>query len=252
MIPRLKNFVPPLDSFPYNPAKTVNVPGNGSATITLNGRGANAFGFVRILPFGSDLSVIEADFTLNEDYNIIKDVQLSVVRQMFLRKELLAPYIIKKNNDLLIELRNTSGNDQEVNIQLLGYDTPALNKLQSEYQKQDLKQPTPIFLYAKGEIQADGNNIPIEIKTKSVDINLVRAAIKSDGDNDLKVTLQLFNESIKNQVFVQQINDEYENNYSLVPIVVGKNSPFRLLVTNNDIANPKTVSFLGEAYIYQS
>lgn len=252
MIPRLKNFQPPADSFPYNPAKKVTVPANDSAEIILQGRGANAFGFNRILPFGSDLSVIEADFTLNTDYNILKDVQLSVVRQLFQRKSLLAPYIIQKNNDLVITLRNTSGADQDVNIQLIGYDTPAINKLTNEYKAQGLKMPTPIFLYGKGEIAADAKGQAIEIKTKSVDVDMLRMAVSTDNDDDISLSLQLFNESVKNKVFVQQINDEFEDGYSLVPIRVGRNDPFTLVVDNADAVNARTLSFIGEAYVYSN
>ncbi|WP_409029447.1 hypothetical protein [Gracilimonas sediminicola] len=254
MIPRIKNFTPPADSYPYNPSKKVTVPGNDSVVLSLKGRGANAFGFNRILPFGSDLSVIEASFTLNEDYNLIKadtPIQLSAIRQLFLRKSLLAPFIIQQNNELLVTLTNTSGTDQEVNIALLGYDTPALNKLIAAYDEKGIKRPTPVFLYAKGEVAADSANVSIPISTKSVDVEIVRAAIKTDDDPDMSVTLQYFNEAIKNQVFVQQFNDEYEDAYSIVPIRVGGNSPLRLLASNTDQANANTLSFIGEAYVIE-
>lgn len=254
MIPRIKNFTPPADSYPYNPSKKVTVPANDSVIISLQGRGANAFGFNRILPFGSDLSVIEASFTLNEDYNLIKadtPIQLSAIRQLFLRKSLLAPFIIQQNNKLVVTLTNTSGADQDVNIELLGYDTPALNKLVTAYEDKGIKRPVPVFLYAKGEVAANSANVSIPIPTKSADVEIVRAAIKTDDDPDMSVTLQYFNEAIKNQVFVQQFNDEYEDAYSIVPIRVGGNSPLRLLASNTDQANANTLSFIAEAYVIE-
>lgn len=252
MLPYIKNFVPPPDSVPYNPSKKINVPAGNSVEIALQGRGANAFGITRIIPYGSDLSVIEANFSIGDEYIVMKEIQLSVVRQLFLQSSLRSPLIIEKNNTLYVTLTNTSGTDQEVNVELIGYDTPALNKLIGDYEKAGIKMPVPIFLFAKGEVLASANNQLVNIPTKSSDIDLVRMAAKSDNDPDITLTLQLKNEAVKNQVFIQQLNDEFLTGPSLVPLRVGKNSAFAFKASNSDGVNDRTVSFLGEGYIYKS
>jgi hypothetical protein len=250
MIQTINEFEPPQNASPYNPAKTVTVPANDEAEITLKGRSANAFGFNRILPWCADMDAIEIKAELNEDRTIFKPVQLSVVRELFHNHSLLAPYIIKKHNDLRFTLTNPTGTDIDVNIQVLGYDAPALQKLVNDYKAAGLKMPRPAFLYGKGEVPANSSNHPIEVPTKSKDVDLIKAAIKSGSDKDIRVSLEVYNETIKNRVFIQQLNDEYEAGRSMVPIPVGRNVPFTVKASNTN-ANPQTLSFLGEAYVHK-
>lgn len=249
MIPRIKNFIPPQDSFPYNPSKRVKIPANDKISFELEGRGANSFGITRIIPGGANLSSIKADLVLNNEYHILKDAHLSTIKQLFKSKSLLAPYIIQQNNTLEVTLYNPTGNAESVNIQLNGLDTPALNKLVGEYESKGLKMPVPMFLYASDEIDAGAIGQSVDIKTKSVDLNLVRMAVGTSNDVDISLSLKSFNESIKNEVYVDQINDEYESDYSSPPIKVGKNTPFSLLVSNDNLGSARQLSFIGETYV---
>ncbi len=249
MIPTIKNFTPPPDAAPYNPAKTITVPAGGTADMELQGRGSDVFGITRMLPYCSDFNAIEVRAELNNERIIFSDIQLSVLRQLFRSGQLLAPYIIQQNNDLGFTFTNTSGSDIDVNMQLLGYDGPSLRKLIRLYEKQAVAMPKPVFLYAKAEIPSFATKQPVDIPSKSVDVELHRAAVRTDSDPDMSVSLETYNETIKNGVFVQQLNDEFSNGRrALVPIEIGKNVPFSLKATNRN-ADPQTLSFLGEAYV---
>lgn len=258
MKPIINDFSPPPKAAPYNPAKTVTVPGNGTEELTLKGRSADVFGIMRMLPYAPwptnvppppPANSIEITATLNNDRILFKDVQLPAIRELFMDSELLAPLIIQENNDLTFTLTNTSGNDIDVSMQLIGYDGPTTRKLVSLYEKRGIKMPTPVFLFAKDEIAANADNQVVDIPSKSVDVELHRAAIRSDSDDDLTVSLERYNETIKNGVFVRQFNDEFSiGRRSFVPIEVGKSVPFTLKASNAS-SNPQTLSFFGEAYM---
>ena len=249
MIKTLQNFTPPQISKPYNPSKLVTVPANDSVEFTIEGRDNGVFGFDRILPYGADLLNITCTATLNDETTIFKNVQLAALRKHFLDNKLKFPYIIQASTDLNLVLTNTSGNDVVVNIELLGYDAPALNKLVKGYKTLGLEIPKPVFLTANAEIAASAQNYSVDIKTKSVDLEMYRATIVSDDDDDMVVSLQIYNETVKNSVFIQQFNDEFAHFDAMVPFEVSSRVPLSLLVTNYDGANANTLTFFGEAYV---
>ena len=252
MIPTIKNFTPPGNASPYNPAKTVTVPAGGEAEIKLKGRSADVFGLTRILPYCSDFNGIEIEARLNNERILFEPVQLSAVRELFVDSELLAPLIIQKNNDLRFTLTNTTAAAIDTNIELLGYDGPSLRKLVGMYDDKGIEMPTPVFLFAKEEIAAGAANQGVAIPSKSVDLELLRAAIRTDSDDDMTVSLEIYNETVKNSVFVQQFNDEFSNGRrSFVPIEVGKNVPVTLNASNANVA-AQTLSFFGEGYVYEN
>lgn len=250
-IQTINNFIPPAAASPYNPATTITVPKSDSKKFTLVGRGADVFGLNRILPWCSSMGDITMKAMLNNDRLLFEDIQLSAIRQLFENGELLAPYIIQKNNNLEITLTNNDTvNDIEVNVQLLGYDGPTLRKLISDYNTAGLSMPTPIFLYGNASVLANAKRQRIDIPTKAVDVILNRMAIRTDSDDDIRVSLQIYNETVKNGVFVQQINDEFALQRTIVPYIIGKNVPFNLEATSTS-GNNQTLSFLGEAYVQQ-
>lgn len=251
MIPHIKNFTPPDDSSPYNPAKTVTVPANGDKTFTLQGRGADIFGINRILPWCSAMDAVTVKAELNNERKIFGDLQLSVIRQLFKGGQLLAPYIIQKNNDLEFTLTNSTAADVDVNMQLLGFDGPALRKLIGQYKENSIDMPTPVFVYGSEEIAANATGQRVDIPTKAVDVNLQRMAVKTDDDDDVRLSLQIYNETIKQDVFVQQLNDEFSGGTrSMVPYRIEKNVPFSLIAENAG-GTSRTLSFLAESYVYQ-
>lgn len=244
----IKNFEVPKDAVPFNPAKTVTIAAGASETMTLSGRGGAAYGFNRILPYADDMANVTVKALLNNERIIFQDVQLSVLREFFANGPTAAPFVIQRNNTLEFTLTNNAATDQTANIELLGYGTPTLIALKEAYEAQGLKMPTPVFFYAKELITAGISNQPVTIPNKSVDSEIVRAAIKTTNDNDLRVSLNLFNETIKNDVFIQQFNDEFSSGKpSQVPLKVGANEPFSLFA-NSASANDETLSFFAEAY----
>ena len=248
MISHIKNIRAPKESTPYVPSQMKSVPANGSTDIVFTGRGGQTFGFDRILPGGSSLNDITATARLNDDMILFEDVKLSVLRHHFGSKSLLAPYIIQQQNDLIITLNNPTASEVDIGIQLLGYDAPYLARLIKTYQSKGIDMPKPVFLHATDEIGANAQSQSVNIRTKAVDLRLVRATIKTDSDEDIVLSVQVYNESVKNSVFVQQFNDEYESNYANVPFIIGKAVPFSLLVRNLS-GNAHNLSFLGETYV---
>lgn len=244
----IKNFLPPVNSSPYNPARLVTIPTGESVDVRLQGRESDTFGIDRILPGGQNLSDITATAFLNEEFIIFKDVKLSALRQHFRNRKLLTPFVIQRNNHLNITLTNNAGVDSTVNIELLGYDTPAVSKLISEYEKMGLPMPQPVFLYATQEIPASASTFQVPIPTKAVDVEILRASISTDQDEDITVSIQIYNEIVKNKVFVDQINNEFEQLAAMVPFAVGRNVPLSLQVDNLD-NSAHELSFLAEAYI---
>jgi hypothetical protein len=245
----IKNFTPPQDASPFNPAKTVTVPAGGSTDVLLKGRKSDVFGLNRILPYGEDLSQILVSASLNNRRIIFDDIQLSAVRELFQDSHLKAPFIIQRNNDLTFTLSNRSSSDMAVNMELLGYNGDVLRKLVQDYQMQGLTMPTPVFLFGSDTLAGGAKNKFVNIPTLARDVQLQRMAVKTDDDPSVRVSLQLYNETIKNDVFVPQINDEFSNGRQLtVPVTIKKSVPFGLKATNSS-SNSLVISYLGEAYL---
>src|SRR6056297_2248041 len=116
----VKNFIPPTESTPFNPAKAIEIPAGGSGNIMMNGMGGESFGVRKILPYAADMNKVLVSARLNEDLYLFRDLQLSVVHRLFQQIDgLLAPFIIQKSNSLVFELTNTHNAPQTVNIQLV-------------------------------------------------------------------------------------------------------------------------------------
>jgi hypothetical protein len=248
MIPHITNLPVPKNSTPYTPAKYVNVPNGGTAEMEFTGRSGATFGFNRILPGGQNLNDLTVTAELNEDWTLFKDIKLSVLRDHFKSKALLAPFIIQENNTLRLTISNPLGSDKKASVQLLGYDAPYLKRLINAYSNKGYSMPKPVFLHANDEIGASAKAQAVDIKTKAVDVRMVRATIKTDSDDDILVTVQIYNESVKNKVFIQQFNDEFESNYANVPFVIGKAVPLSLITENLD-SSKHDLCFLGESYV---
>lgn len=248
MISHIKNIPVPKKSTPYVPSQFREVPATGETDLVFTGRGGQTFGFDRILPGGSNLNDITASARLNDDMILFEDIKLSVLRNHFGTKSLLAPYIIQEQNDLIITLKNPTATAQKIGIQLLGYDAPYLARLINAYEKQGMDIPKPVFLHASEEIGANAQSQSVSIRTKAVDLRMLRATVKTDSDEDIVLSVQVYNESVKNSVFVQQFNDEYESNYANVPFIIGKTVPLSLLVRNLS-GDAHNLSFLGETYV---
>ena len=247
----VKNFIPPTESTPFNPAKAVELQAGGSGHITMNGMGGESFGVRKILPYASDMDKVFVSARLNEDLYLFRDLQLSVVHRLFQRIDgLLAPFIIQKSNSLVFELSNTHTSAQTVNIQLVGYDHYSLAKLISIYQEISSAMPQPRFLYGHTALASGAFNIDMSVKAKSIDVEARRLAMSSDRPGDITASLKVYNTTIRNEVYLEQLNDEFGQFYANVPFIIGSNMPFQVYASNKG-PTQANVSFLCEAYVVQ-
>lgn len=245
----VKNFLPPPQSTPFNPAKSVELEAGQSGVIIMNGMGGESFGVRRILPYASDMDAVFVSARLNEDLYLFRDLQLSVVHRLFKSTEgLLAPFIIQKSNSLAFELINRSSTSQIVNIQVVGYDHFGLSKLQAIYSEIGASMPQPLFLYGQASIAAGAINTDMGVKSKSVDVEVRRLAMSSDRPGAVTVSIKIYNTTVRNELFIEQLNDEFGRFYANVPFIVGSNVPFQVYASNNGDAE-NNVSFLCEAYV---
>jgi len=247
----IKNFLPPKESSPYNPAKSLELAAGSTGEIIMNGMGGESFGVRRILPYSQDMSKIMVSARLNEDLYMFRDVQLSVVHILFKSIDgLFAPFVIQKNNNIVFELENKAVTPQTVNIQLIGYDQYAMSKLQRAYEQIGAPVPSPRFLYGHASVPAGGINADLGVKSKSVDVEVRRIAMSSDRP-DITASMKIYNSTVRSELFIDQINDEFDGQYANVPFIVGSNVPFDVYATNqNGLA--AAVSFLCECYVVQA
>ncbi|MAL19400.1 MAG: hypothetical protein CL670_04435 [Balneola sp.] len=245
----LSNFLPPKESSAYNPAKSVEVQPGATAHLTMNGMGGERYGIRKILPFSANMNAILISARLNEDLYLFRGVQLSVVHNLFKSIDgLFAPFIIQKNNHIVFELTNTGAVKQTVNIQIVGYDQFALAKLSAAYQEIGASVPVPRFLYGHSTVPAGGLNIDLGVKSKSVDVQVRRMAMSSNQPGAITASMKVYNTTVRDEVFLEQVNDEFNDKYINVPFVVGSNVPFDVYASNYG-AQPAEVSFLCESYV---
>lgn len=247
----VKNFIPPTESTPFNPAKAVEIPAGGSGHIIMNGMGGESFGVRKILPYASNMDKVFVSARLNEDLYLFRDLQLSVVHRLFQRIDgLLAPFIIQKSNSLVFELTNTHNSAQTINIQLVGYDHYSLTKLINIYKEISSPMPQPRFLYGHTTLASGAFNIDMSVKAKSIDVEARRLAMSSDRPGDITASLKVYNTTIRNEVYLEQLNDEFGQFYANVPFIIGSNMPFQVYASNKG-PSEANVSFLCEAYVVQ-
>ncbi len=247
----IKNFLPPKESSPYNPAKSLELAAGATGEIIMNGMGGESFGVRRILPYSQDMNKIMVSARLNEDLYMFRGVQLSVVHTLFKSIDgLLAPFIIQKNNNMVFELENKAAAPQTVNIQLIGYDQYAMSRFQRAYEQIGAPIPAPRFLYGHASVPAGGINADLGVKSKSVDVEVRRIAMSSDRIG-ITTSMKVYNTTVRSELFIDQINDEFDGKYANVPFIVGANVPFDVYATNQN-GQAAAVSFLCECYVVQA
>ncbi|MDZ7692035.1 MAG: hypothetical protein U5K69_13045 [Balneolaceae bacterium] len=214
--------------------------------------GGESFGVRRILPYAPHMDKVLVSARLNEDLYLFRDLQLSVIHHLFRRIDgLLAPFIIQKSNSLVFELSNTHSSAQAVNIQLIGYDHFSLTKLLSIYSEISSPMPQPRFLYGRASLSPGAVNIDMGVKAKSIDVEARRLAMSSDRPGDITASLKIYNTTIRNEVYLEQLSDEFSQFYANVPFIVGSNMPFQVYASNKG-PTQANVSFLCEAYVVQT
>lgn len=243
------NFIPPKQSTPFNPAKSLDLGPNETGELSMNGMGGESFGVKRILPYAPNMNTIFVSARLNQDLYLFRHLQLSVVHQLFKSTQgLLAPFIIQKSNSLVFELENTGETAQHVNIEVVGYDHYGLSKLQGIYTDLDAPMPQPRFLYGQSTLAAGAVNSDMGVKSKSVDVQARRLAMSSDTPGAVTASMKIYNTTIRSEVYLEQINDEFGQFQANVPFIVGSNVPFQVYASNKS-SSQAIVSFLCEAYV---
>lgn len=245
----IRNFIPPRESTPYNPSKSVSLAAEGTGEIKMNGMGGDVFGIRRILPFAPEMNKIKVSARLNEDLYIFRDVLLSTVHTLFKSIDgLFAPFVIQKNNHIVFELENLATSSQAVNIQIIGYDQFAMSNLRQAYDRLGSAMPTPRFLYGHATVQAGAVNVDLGVRSKSMDVEVRRIAMSADSNEDsIMSSMRVYNNTIRKDVFIRQVNDEFDGAYANVPFIVGSNVPFTIYASNT-AASAVQVSFLCESY----
>ena len=218
----------------------------------MNGMGGDSFGVQKILPYAPNMEQVIVSVRLNEDLYLFRGVQLAVVHSLFTSiSGLFAPFIVQKNNNVVFELHNKDAAKQTVNIQLIGYDKFALAKLQEAYNQIGAAMPVPRFLYGHATVQAGAVNTDLGVKSKSVDVDVRRMAMSSGSPDAVTASLRVYNTTIRQELFIAQLNDEFDGHYINVPFIVGANMPFDVYASNKGIQDAE-VSFLCEGYASQN
>lgn len=249
----IRNFVAPKDSSPFNPSKTIMVDAQDKGEIVLNGLGGDVFGISKILPYAPQMDQILVSARLNEDLYLFRNILLSVVHTLFKSIDgLYAPFVIQKNNAIVFELENMAETEQSVNIQLIGPDQYGMSKLEQAYRQIGSDMPVPRFLYGHATVLGGSVNTDLGVKSKSMDVEVRRMAMKANQFEDrIMSSIRVYNNTVRKDVFIGQINDEFDGHYANVPFIVGSNMPFLVYATNLAGADAE-VSFLCESYEAQT
>ena len=73
-------------------------------------------------------------------------------------------------------------------------------------------------------------------------------AMSSNQPGAITASMKVYNTTVRDEVFLEQVNDEFNDKYINVPFVVGSNVPFDVYASNYG-AQPAEVSFLCESYV---
>lgn len=245
----IKRFKPPRGSQIHTPAQLFTIPASTAVSKTFQGLDGKAFGFNRMIIESTAPTQMRVKAVLNNDKTIFDGVHISALKELFESKTLFAPFIIGDTNNLTITITDESGADQVANVMLAGYDHIALDAYQ-EYQMGKYGRITkPVFLYGSDTLTASQTRKLVEIPKKAVDVTFYSMAIGSDSLSNVLLSLNIYNDEIKSQVFASQINDEFRTMRSMIPYRLAATVPFRLFVTNRDAGNAHNISFIAEAYI---
>lgn len=236
----------------YTPSQLVTVPANGTATATFQGYNGNKYGLNRFIIGGSSLESIEVTATLLQGVNeptLFSKVQANCLQQLFLYRSLRGAFIIPEQIRLQLSFTNTSGTDIQINVQLVGYTSLQLDNQLNLYKQKCVDFPKPLLLSANASIAAAADDQLVTVTLPSQKLRMYRMAIRSDSDSNLLVKIRQEDTYIKQQIFISQINDEFNDMDIILPFDINSNVPFQLYFTNLDGANAHEVTFLAETYI---
>jgi hypothetical protein len=177
-------------------------------------------------------------------------VHLSALRQLFLQRSLLSPFIIEANRTLEITLKNTSASTQRANIEMTGMPEPYLSEWLSRQSREGREILTPSFMYGFAELVPlqVGKIVPFVKKTQDVQFNRLAIGTNAVNQNELTAKLYRWNDLLKNDMFISQYNDEFLAMGALLPYQVSSNIPIELHFDNLSNSLTHNVSVIAEGY----
>lgn len=245
----IKRFRPSKRISPFSPSLIFDIPAGESVSRDFRGYDGQDFAFNR-LSFGTNTpGTILASAKLNNERDIFTNVQISALQDLFRFRSLLAPFIIARGNFLTITLTNLdNSNDAKANVQLLGYDHITLEEWREFNEKVGRKILEPVFVYGFADVPAQQQLKLVNLTSRARPVLVHRFFVGSTGDDDLQVSLEVYNDEIKRDLFVKQLNEEFLSMPALIPFYIGGNIPISMYVTNNSNATTHQVSVIGEGY----
>jgi len=233
----------------YTPSETVDIPAGETKIIEFAGLNSQRYGFNRILVGGTGLSKIYCTVKKNNGRDtIIPRIQLETLKKLFLERSIEGAIGIAKGTNVQFVLENTGVATQKVNVELIGYDTEHLIRKIQAYESKNLPFPAVEFITTQITVPANTEQLRVDISMPEYETRLYRIAMSNDQqDEDILVSMMQNRTLIKDEVFLNQINEEFANMRIILPRTLKARDPFEIYLSNLS-GNPVNVSFLGETY----
>lgn len=233
----------------YTPSKKVELAAGETKTVKFQGLNASRYGVNRLSIGGTGLDHVTATLAFNNGRDAkIEETSLSALRKLFLARSLRGALIIEKGTELFVTLTNTDGNGHTVNISLIGYDDVHLEQKMTSYQDNGVEFPSPEFVYITKEIASGVGQQRFSVNLPAYKLRLYRMAASTTGNQDeIQLSIRQDRTRIKPEVYLSQINDEFEDKDIILPATLQAHTPFDLFVTNTGGGSHR-VSFIAECY----
>ncbi|WP_020402802.1 hypothetical protein [Gracilimonas tropica] len=233
----------------YTPAKKVELAAGETKTVRFQGLNAKRYGVNRLAIGGTGLDYVMATLAFNNGRDKkIDETSLSALRKLFLARSLRGALIVEKATELFVTLTNTDNTAHTVNVQLIGYDDEHLMHKMDSYEANGIEFPQPEFVYITKTIASGVGQQRFSVNLPSHKLRLYRMAVSTTGTEDeIQLSIRQDRTRIKPEVFLSQINDEFEDKDIILPATLQAHTPFDLFVTNTG-AGAHTVSFIAECY----
>jgi hypothetical protein len=243
-------FRPTKNTSYFSPTQDFIIPAGSTVSKDFRGLDGGNFGLNR-LSIGTDIDSKNLIMTarLNNEKDIFTNIHVSALQAMFLARTLLAPFVIERGNFLTIIIKNNHATaTANVAVQVLGFDEVVLGEWMEYKRANGQKIREPFLVSGYSTVAALEERKLINLTNRARPYLVHRLFAGSDGAVDLRLTLDIYNDTIKRDVFIDQLNDEFKYHQALVPYYVGGNIPVSLYVTNVSSTDVRNISIIGEGY----
>jgi hypothetical protein len=220
----------------FAPARRVTVPAGGEASVTVREGSGRAFGIDRMTFGGEFDGVLVTASTRNGKERLFNPVYAPALRQLFLFERLRGLLRVAEGNELLLSFENTTGSESTLNVQLEGYaggDAIARQEECIMAAEGIDSAPSPELVVARGTVPAGATDYEIDIPARDVLITFNRFFVGTGANAaDLSVGLRLGADTVREQVFVQQLHDAFNNMGASRPYQVEPRTQLKLAVSN--------------------